>query len=62
MAFHAGQVIKNISNIVMYFVAKEFTRVSDGFTLGLELGQIVWMIFYPTATYMRHARDEGYEF
>ena len=62
MAYHAGQVIKNISNIVMYFIATEFTRVADGFTFGLEIGQIIWMIFYPTSTYIRQQRDEGYEF
>jgi len=52
MIYNAGSVIKGISNIVMYFYAKEYTRVSDGFTLGLELGQIIWMIFYPTAEYL----------
>ena len=52
MIYNAGSVIKGISNIVMYFYAKEYTRVADGFTLGLELGQIIWMIFYPTAEYL----------
>jgi hypothetical protein len=38
MLYNMGSVIKGVSNIVMYFYAKEYTRVTDGFTFGLELG------------------------
>lgn len=38
LAYNAGTIIKNITNLVMFFYAKEYTRVSDGFTFGLELG------------------------
>lgn len=36
----------------MWNVAKEYTRISDAFTMGMEIGQIFWMIFYPTELYL----------
>jgi len=61
MLYNMGTVIKNVSNLVMFFMAKEYTRVQDGFTFGLELGQIFWMTFYPNERYLRNLLKEGLE-
>ena len=43
----------------MYFMAKEYTRVSDPFSMGMELGQIFWLIFFPVEEYLDLALDSG---
>ena len=36
----------------MWNVAKEYTRIDDAFTMGLEIGQLWWAIFYPAEQYL----------
>ena len=43
----------------MYFMAKEYTRVEDPFSMGMELGQIFWLTFFPVEEYLDLAIDEG---
>lgn len=59
--YNTGSIIKSITNIAMYFIASEYTRVNSPFSLGMELGQIVFMIFYPTEEYLDEALAEGAE-
>ena len=46
LLYNMGTGIKNVSNIVMYFLAKEFSRISDGFTFGMELGTLIQLSLY----------------
>ena len=52
VGYNAGAIITGIKNIWMWNVAKEYTRVSDAFTMGLEIGQLWWSIFYPAEQYL----------
>lgn len=57
--YNAGPIIKGITNIFIYFIAKDYTRVSDGFSFGMELGQLFWLIFYPAQEYLDQTLAEG---
>ena len=57
--YSGGDVIKGITNVVMYFYAQEYTRVQDAFTMGMELGQIFWLLFFPVQEYLDEALDNG---
>ena len=60
--YNMGGIITSIKNIWMWNVAKEYTRIEDAFTMGLEMGQIFWMMFYPTQKYLNQAiRDSDNE-
>jgi len=50
--YNLGAIATNIKNIWMWSVATEYTRIDGAFTMGLELGQIFWMLFYPTEIYL----------
>jgi len=50
-----GMIITNIKNIVMWSVATEYTRIDGSFTMGMEFGQIIWMILYPAEVYLDQA-------
>jgi len=52
LGYNFGTLITSIKNIWMWNVAKEYTRIEDSFTMGMEMGQMFWMIFYPTETYL----------
>ena len=52
LGYNFGGLVTAIKNIWMWNVAKEYTRISDAFTMGMEIGQIFWMIFYPTELYL----------
>lgn len=52
LGYNLGTIITMIKNIWMWNVAKEYTRIEDAFSMGLEIGQIAWMIFYPTQKYL----------
>ena len=43
----------------MYFMAKEYTRVEGPRSMGMELGQIFWLIFYPVEEYLDLSIEEG---
>ena len=36
--YSGGNIMKSIVNVAMYFMAKEYTRVEDPFSMGMELG------------------------
>ena len=57
--YSGGSILKGGVNIVMYFVAKDYTRVQNAFTFGMELGQIFWMIFYPVHVYLDEVLNQG---
>ena len=48
LGYNFGGLVTAIKNIWMWNVAKEYTRINDSFTMGMEIGQMFWMIFYPT--------------
>ena len=52
LGYNFGGIVTSIKNIWMWNVAKEYTRINDSFTMGMEMGQIFWMIFYPTEKYL----------
>lgn len=52
LGYNFGGIVTNIKNIWMWNVAKEYTRIQGSFTMGMEMGQIFWMIFYPTEQYL----------
>jgi len=52
LGYNFGGLVTSIKNIWMWNVAKEYTRISDSFTMGMEMGQMFWMIFYPTEMYL----------
>ena len=52
-------IVKGFTNIAMYFMAKEYTRVNSPFALGMELGQIFWLIFFPATDYLNDALAKG---
>ena len=51
-AYNLGFLATAIRNIWMWNVAKEYTRVRDAFTMGIEIGQLFWLIFYPAQQYL----------
>ena len=51
--------MKGIVNVAMYFMAKEYTRVEDSRSMGMELGQIFWLIFFPVEEYLDLAIEDG---
>lgn len=55
LGYNMGTIITNIKNIVMWSVATEYTRIEDSFTMGMEFGQIIWMILYPAEMYLDEA-------
>ena len=57
--YNAGTIMKGVTNIIMYWVAKDYTRVDSPFSLGMELGQIFWLIFYPAEEYLDDALEHG---
>lgn len=57
--YSSGNIIKGIVNVAMYFMAKEYTRVSGPYSMGMELGQIFWLVFFPVEEYLDVALDEG---
>ena len=57
--YNAGSIVKGFTNIAMYFMAKEYTRVNSPFALGMELGQIFWLIFFPATDYLDDALAKG---
>ena len=59
--YNGGNIISGITNIWMYFIASDYTRVKTPFDLGMELGQIFWLTFYPALTYLDEAIADGYE-
>ena len=59
--YNGGYLLKGVSNIIMYFIALEYTRVKTPFDMGMELGQIFWMLFYPAQKYLDNAIEEGYD-
>ena len=40
-------------------MAKEYTRVVDPFSMGMELGQIFWLTFFPIEEYLDLALEDG---
>ena len=44
----------------MYFVVKEYSSVDTSFELGMELGRIFWMLFYPARDYLADSVDQGF--
>lgn len=52
LGYNLGGLVTSIKNIWMWNVAKEYTRIEDSFTMGMEMGQMFWMIFYPTQLYL----------
>lgn len=36
--YSGGNIIKGVTNIIMYFLAKKYTRVKTPFKFGMELG------------------------
>ena len=52
LGYNAGALITGIKNIWLWNVAKEYTRVRDAFTMGMEIGQLWWGIFYPAEQYL----------
>ena len=52
LGYNFGGLVTAIKNIWMWSVATEYTRISDSFTMGMEMGQIFWMIFYPCEMYL----------
>merc|ERR1712038_1435486 len=57
--YNSGTAIKGIVNILMYFIAEKYTRVDSAFTLGMELGQIIWLLFFPAKDYLDQTLDNG---
>jgi len=51
--------MKGVVNVAMYFMAKEYTRVEDSRSMGMELGQIFWLIFFPVEEYLDLAIEDG---
>ena len=45
----------------MYFIAKDFSSIKTPFEMGMELGRIFWMLFYPARTYLEDSVDSGFE-
>ena len=59
--YNGGYLLKGVSNIIMYFIALEYTRIKTPFDMGMELGQIFWLLFYPAQKYLDNALEEGYD-
>ena len=59
MFYSGGNIFKGIVNISLYFIAMEYTRVKSPFTMGMELGQIFWLIFYPIDEYLDLMLETG---
>ena len=57
--YSGGPIIKSITNLILFFWAKEYTRVQDAFGFGMEIGQIFWMTFYPIEDYLEMALEKG---
>lgn len=57
--YNGGSSIKGITNIVMYFIAEDYTRIDDAFSLGMEMGQIFWLLIYPAKDYLDNALENG---
>merc|ERR1712150_270833 len=57
--YNSGTAIKGIVNILMYFIAEKYTRVDSAFTLGMELGQIIWLLFFPAKDYLDQTLANG---
>ena len=45
--YNGGNIMKGFTNIWMYFIATDYTRVKTPFDLGMQMGQIFWLTFYP---------------
>lgn len=57
--YNSGTIIKGITNIAMFSLAIDYTRVKTPFSMGMELGQVFWLIFYPSQTYLDKVLDKG---
>lgn len=57
--YNGGSSIKGVTNIIMFFIAKEYTRINDAFDLGMEMGQIFWLLIYPAKDYLDNALENG---
>jgi hypothetical protein len=47
LMYNFGKIYDGVKNVVLYFQAKEYTRVKDGFAFGNEVGQLLYYIFVP---------------
>ena len=52
LRYNFGSLITNVKNICMLLVSKKYTRIDNALTMGLEIGQMFWGIFYPTEQYL----------
>ena len=57
--YNGGTIVKSLVNLGLYFIAKEYTRVKDAFSFGMEIGQIFWMLFFPMEDYLNNAIKKG---
>ena len=57
--YNGGSILKSITNLILYFFAKDYTRVKDAFTFGMEMGQIFWLLFFPVEDYLEDALRAG---
>ncbi len=60
--FNSGKVITSISNIIMYYLLPEYSRVTDDFMLGKEIGSILFDIFYPYEVMLNQQLQAGATF
>lgn len=61
MLYNVGDMISGVTNIVVYFLAKDYTRVVNGYTLGMEFGLIFWLFFFPVEQFLQESLEEGAE-
>ena len=57
--YNGGTIFKSVINIVLYFMAWDYTRVKDAYSFGMEIGQIFWMLFFPVEDYLNDALKKG---
>ena len=50
--YNGGKIVKGITHVLMYFIAIDYTRVKSPFDMGMQLGQIFWLTFYPARLYL----------
>ena len=59
LLYNGGSIVKGITHVIMYFIATDYTRVKNPFDMGMQLGQIFWMTFYPAQKYLDKSLDAG---
>lgn len=47
LIYNGGNLIHSVKNIVLYFYDSKYTRVVDPKAFGMEIGQMLWQVFYP---------------